>query len=146
MLTVDRVSGAAFAVFSALVLWESSKIPFGTLADPGPGALPMLLGSALLACSLFVMLAGTGERLDAIEWREWRHGVAILGTLAFMAAAMETLGYRATIFSGLFVLVAAVERKGWVAGTIFAAAFAFGTYGLFHTVLHVQLPRGVFGF
>jgi hypothetical protein len=145
-LTVDRVSGAAFAVFSALVLWESSKIPFGTLADPGPGALPMLLGSTLLACSLFVMLAGTSARLDAIEWSEWRHGVAILGTLVFMALAMETLGYRVTIFGGLFVLVAVVERKGWVAGMIFAAAFAFGTYGLFHTLLHVQLPRGVFGF
>ena len=145
-MTVDRVSGAAFAVFSALVLWESSKIPFGTLADPGPGALPMLLGSTLLACSLFVMLAGTRERLDAIEWNEWRHGAAILGTLAFMALAMETLGYRATIFCGLFVMVAVAERKGWVAGMIFAAAFAFGTYGLFHTLLHVQLPRGVFGF
>ena len=35
---------------------------------------------------------------------------------------------------------------GWVAATLFAAAFAFGTYGLFHTLLHVQLPRGAFGF
>lgn len=145
-MTVDRASGAAFAVFSGLVLWESSKIPFGTLADPGPGALPMLLASVLLACSLFVMLLGSGERLDAIEWSEWRHGAAILGTLAFMAAAMETLGYRATIFGGLFVLVAFVERKGWIAALIFAAAFAFGTYGVFHTLLRVQLPRGMFGF
>lgn len=145
-MTVDRASGAAFAVFSGLVLWESSKIPFGTLADPGPGALPMLLASVLLACSLFVMLLGSGERLNAIEWSEWRHGAAILGTLAFMAAAMETLGYRATIFGGLFVLVAFVERKGWIAALIFAAAFAFGTYGVFHTLLRVQLPRGMFGF
>lgn len=145
-MTVDRASGAAFAVFSGLVLWESSKIPFGTLADPGPGALPMLLASVLLACSLVVMLLGSGERLDAIEWSEWRHGAAILGTLAFMAAAMETLGYRATIFGGLFVLVAFVERKGWIAALIFAAAFAFGTYGVFHTLLRVQLPRGMFGF
>ena len=63
-MTVDRASGAAFAVFSCLVLWESSKIPFGTLADPGPGAVPMLLASTLLACSLFVMLLGGGERLN----------------------------------------------------------------------------------
>jgi hypothetical protein len=145
-MTVDRVSGAAFALFSGLVLWESSKIPFGTLADPGPGALPMLLGSTLLACSLAVMLAGGGERMDAVEWSDFRHGAAILGTLVFMAAAMETLGYRVTIFCGLFVLVAIVERKGWIAGAIFAAAFAFGTYGLFHTLLHVQLPRGLFAF
>ena len=144
-MTVDRVSGAAFALFSGLVLWESSKIPFGTLADPGPGALPVLLGVTLLVCSLAVMFAGrSGERLDSIEWLEWRHAAAILGTLAFMALAMETLGYRVTIFSGLFVLVAFMERKGMLAASIFAAAFAFGTYGLFHTLLHVQLPRGIF--
>jgi hypothetical protein len=89
---------------------------------------------------------GSGERLDTIEWQEWRHGAAILGTLAFMALAMEKLGYRATIFIGLFVLVAFMERKGWLAATIFAAVFAFGTYGLFHSLLHVQLPRGAFGF
>ena len=147
MLTVDRVSGAAFAVFSGLVLWESSKIPFGTLADPGPGALPVLLGVTLLVCGLVVMIAGgRGERLGAIEWQEWRHGAAILGTLCFMALAMESLGYRATIFIGLFALVKFMERKGWLAASIFAAAFAFGTYGLFHTLLRVQLPRGMFGF
>jgi len=146
VLTVDRVSGAAFALFSLLVLWESSKIPFGTLADPGPGALPILLGSTLLACSLVVMLASGGrERFDAIEWHDWRQGAAILGTLVFMALAMESLGYRFTIFLGLFVLVALVERKGWIAAALFAAAFSFGTFGLFHTLLRVQLPRGPFG-
>ena len=146
-MTVDRVSGAAFAVFSGLVLWESSKIPFGTLADPGPGALPVLLGATLLVCSLVVMCAGgSGARLDTIEWQEWRHGAAILATLAFMALAMESLGYRATIFVGLFILVKFMERKGWLASAVFAAAFAFGTYGLFHTLLHVQLPRGTLGF
>lgn len=146
MLTVDRVGGAAFAVFAMLVLWESSKIPFGTLADPGPGALPMLLGCVLLACSCIVMIGGAADqRLDSIEWSEWRSALAILGTIAFMALAMEKLGYRLTIFAGLFVLVALVERKGWRAGAIFAAAFSLGTYGLFHTLLKVQLPRGVFG-
>lgn len=146
LLTVDRVSGLVFAVFSALVLWESSKIPFGTLADPGPGALPTLLALTLLVCSIVVILGSTSdEALSAISWAEWRHGAVILGTLAFMALAMESLGYRLTIFVGLFVLVAITERKGWVAGGIFAGAFSLGTFYLFHTLLHVQLPRGPFG-
>ena len=146
MLTVDRVSGACFALFSVAALWESSKVPFGTLADPGPGALPVLLAATLLVCSVAVTFAGgSPERLDAIDWHDWRHGAAILGTLVFMALAMEKLGYRATIFAGLFVLVAVVERKRWIAALVFAAAFSLGTYGLFHTLLHVQLPRGPFG-
>ena len=146
-MTVDRISGTVFAIFAALVLWESSKIPFGTLADPGPGALPMLLAGTLLVCSLGVACIGrTSERLNTIEWPECRYAVAILGTLALMALAMEWLGYRITIFTGLFVLVALVERKSWLAASIFAGVFSFGTYGLFHSVLHVQLPRGTLGF
>ena len=146
MLTVDRVGGAVFAVFSVLVIWESSKIPFGTLADPGPGALPMLLATTLLVCSCVVLLGSTAdERIAAIEWTEWRHGAAILGTLAFMALAIENLGYRLTIFAALFALVWVVERKGWIAGLIFAGTFALGTHYLFYSLLRVQLPKGPFG-
>jgi hypothetical protein len=99
-------------VFSGLVLWESSKIPFGTLADPGPGALPVLLAVVLLTCSLVVLLAGgAGERLDAIEWHEWRHGAAILGTLAFMAFATWVIAPRSS--SGYFCWSASwKERAG----------------------------------
>ena len=146
MLTTDRVSGALFAVFSLAVLWESSKIPFGTLADPGPGALPTLLAITSFVCSCSVVLGGsTGERFGSVDWTDWRQGAAILGALALMALLIETLGYRLTIFLALFALVRLVERKGWIAAFVFAAAFSFGTYFLFHTLLHVQLPKGPFG-
>jgi len=146
-LTVDRVAGAVLAVFALLVLWESRKIPFGTVADPGPGALPVLLAVLLLVCSIAVIVLGKGgDQIAAVEWKEWRHALAILGACAFLAAAFERLGYRLTLFLALFALVKLVERKGWVASLAFAAGFALGTHYLFSTLLRVQLPRGVFGF
>ncbi len=146
-LTVDRAAGALFAAFSVLVLWESHKIPFGTMAEPGPGALPLLLALALLACSVAVFMGGRGgKRAADIHWTEWRHAVAILGTCSFMALALERLGYRLTIFVALYALVSLVERKGWIAGVIFAASFSLGTHFLFNTLLRVPLPRGPFGF
>jgi hypothetical protein len=146
VLSVDRAGGAVFALFSVLVLWESNKIPFGTLADPGPGALPTLLAAVLLLCSCVMLLGSTAdERISAIDWSDWRHGAAILGTLAFMSLAMENLGYRITIFAALLVLVRFVESKGWIATLVFAGAFSLGTHYLFHTLLQVQLPTGPFG-
>ena len=145
-LTIDRLAGAVLTAFSVLVLWECRKIPFGSMADPGPGAVPVLLALTLLVCSIAVIAAGsTGVRVSAIHWTERRHGVAILGACIFMALALERLGYRLTIFIALLALVGLVENKGWIAGFIFAATFSLGTYYLFDTLLGVQLPKGPFG-
>jgi putative tricarboxylic transport membrane protein len=141
------VAGSAFAAFALLVLWETRSIPFGFLAEPGPGAMPTVLAVTLLVCSIAVAIGGrVGKRMAAVQWTEWRHAVAILGTCAFIALALERLGYRLTIFIALLALVSIVEKKGWVAGVVFAGCFSFGTYYLFNTLLRVPLPQGPFGF
>jgi hypothetical protein len=145
-LTVDRLAGAVFAAFSLLVLWEARRIPLGFLAEPGPGFLPMLLALTLLVFSIVMIVVGrAGDRVAGIRWTEWRHAAAILGTCAFLALALERLGYRLAIFVALLVLVSVVEKKGWIAGAIFATAFSLGTHYLFNTLLRVPLPRGPFG-
>ena len=145
-LTVDQVAGSVFAAFSLLVLWETRTIPFGFLAEPGPGVMPTVLAITLLACSIAVVIGGrVGKRASAVTWEEWRHAVAILGMCAFIALALERLGYRLTILLVLLVLVSIVEKKGWIAGAVFAACFSFGTHFLFNTLLRVPLPQGPFG-
>ena len=144
--TIDQAAGAFFAVFALLILWETRKIPFGFMAEPGPGAMPTLLALVLLACSIAVVIGGrSGKRAAEVEWTEWRHAIAILGTCAFMALAMERLGYRLTILIALLALVRGVEKKGWIAGVLFAAGFSLATHYLFNTLLRVPLPQGPFG-
>ena len=145
-LTIDQVAGSVFAAFSLLVLWETNKIPFGFLAEPGPGAMPTLLAVTLLVCSIAVAFGGrAGKRVADVHWTEWRHAVAILGMCVFMALALERLGYRLTIFIALLVLVRIVEKKRWIAGVVFAGCFSICTYYLFNTLLRVPLPQGPFG-
>ncbi len=125
-LTVDQVAGSFFVAFSLFVLWETRRIPFGFLAEPGPGAMPTLLATTLLVCSIAVVVGGRiGKRMAAVQWTEGRHAVAILGACAFMALSLERVGYRLTIFIALLVLVSIVEKKGWIAGIVFAASFSF---------------------
>jgi hypothetical protein len=145
-LTIDHVAGVFFTAFSLFVLWESRKIPFGFLAEPGPGVMPTLLASTLLVCSIALILGGrSGKRAAAVQWTEWRHALVILGTCAFMALALERLGYRLTIFIALLTLVSVLERKGWIAGLLFAGCFSAGTYFLFNALLNVPLPLGPLG-
>lgn len=146
-LTTDRLAGAGLAAFAIFVLWESRKLPFGTIRDPGGGAVPVLLALTLLVCSLAVVLGGaTAHPVAAIRWTEWRHAAAILGACAFMALALERLGYRLTILVVLLALATVVEKKGWLVGVIFAVAFSLGSHYLFNTLLKVPLPQGPFGF
>ena len=145
-LTIDQAAGSFFAAFSLLVLWETRSIPFGFLAEPGPGVFPTILASVLLACSIAVIVGGrAAKRATDVKWTEWRHALAILGACAFMALAMERLGYRLTILIALLTLVSIVEKKRWLAGVLFAGGFSFGTHYLFNTLLRLPLPQGPFG-
>lgn len=146
-MTTDRLAGTVLVAFAILVLWESRSLPFGTIREPGAGAVPVLLALTLLVCSLSVVVGGArAHRVGAIPWTEWRHAVAILGTCAFMALALERLGYRLTILVALLALLSLVEKKGWIAGTVFAVAFSLGSHYFFNTLLRVPMPQGPFGF
>jgi putative tricarboxylic transport membrane protein len=146
-LSTDRLAGTVLAAFAIFVLWESRKLPFGTIRDPGAGAVPVLLALILLVCSLAVVAGGAAAQpVAAVPWTEWRHAVAILGACAFMALALERLGYRLTILVALFALLTLMERKRWVVGAVFAAGFSLGSYFLFNTLLRVPMPQSPFGF
>jgi hypothetical protein len=147
-MRTERVSGVALALLAAAVLEECwrLRLPFGTLANPGPAYVPALLAFAMLVSGVLIVALGRdAATLGAAGWAEWRHTAAILGACAFVALALERLGYRLTMALACAFLLAVVERKGLVSTILFAAGMAAGTYFLFDTLLRVQLPRGPFG-
>ena len=146
MLTVDRVAGVALAVFAVVVLWESRVLPLGSLGNPGPAYMPMALATLLLLGGIAIaLLGGRTPALASLEFREWRHAVAIFVACAFAGLALERLGYRLTVLVVLLFLLGVVERKPPAAAVVFAVVFAAGTFFLFDTLLRVPLPRGPLG-
>ena len=148
-MRIDRVSGVALAVLAAVVIEETwrLRLPLGTLANPGPGYVPVLLAIGLLvAGALVAVLSRSSATLAGAGWVEWRHSVAILAVCAFVALALERLGYRLTMGLACVALLGAVERKPLVVTLLVAVGLAAGTYFLFDTLLRVQLPRGPLGF
>ncbi len=146
MLTIDRVAGAALAVLAVFVLVESRKLPLGTLYNPGPAYMPVVLALGLLGFGVALLTTGgRAPRLAAAGWRDWRHAAAIVGACLLAAVMLERAGYRLTVGLMLVFLLAVVERKGVAAAVAFAAALALGSFFLFDTLLRVPLPRGPFG-
>ncbi|MGH2356993.1 MAG: tripartite tricarboxylate transporter TctB family protein [Candidatus Limnocylindria bacterium] len=145
-MTTDRVAGVALAIFSLYVLWESRRLPLGSLQNPGPAYMPVVLALFLAAAAAVIALqGGAARRLRGVGWVEWRHALAIFAVCVFAALALERLGYRLTVGLAIVFLVGVVERKPPVLTLAFAVALAASTYFLFDTLLRVQLPRGPFG-
>jgi putative tricarboxylic transport membrane protein len=146
VLTVDRVAGVALTVLGLFVLHQSRALPLGTLGNPGPAYMPVVLAALLAVLGIaLAVLGGHAPPLSAPAFRECRHAVAILATCAFCALALERLGYRLTICAALLFLLGVVERKRPLAAAVFAVAFAVGTFFLFDRLLRVPLPRGPLG-
>jgi putative tricarboxylic transport membrane protein len=146
MLTTDRVAGGALVLVGLVALWESRRLPLGTLHRPGPAYMPVVLALLLILFGLaLAVLASRSGRFAEIGWHEWRHAVAIFGACAFAAWGLERLGYRLTTAVVLFFLLFVLERRGVVGAIVLTVTIAWGSFYLFDTLLRVPLPRGPFG-
>ncbi len=133
---------ALLALFTIEESWRL-KLPLGNLQNPGPAYVPALLAALLFGFAILIIVFGGRSQLMAgVSWSEWRHAVAILAVCAFMALALERLGYRITIFAALAFLLGVVERRSMVATVAFAGVFSVASYYLFATLLRVPLPLG----
>lgn len=146
-LPSDRAAGALLVVIGALGAWGSAQLPIGSLQNPGPGFLPLVLSVVLITAGALVVLAGARSApLALLRWSELRHGWGVPLAIAFAALAIERLGYRLTVALMLLFLVGVIERKPPLATLAVAAGISLGSYWLFASVLRVPLPIGVFGF
>jgi hypothetical protein len=145
MLTTDRVAGGALVLVGLVALWESRRLPLGTLHRPGPAYMPVVLALLLIVFGLaLAVMASRGGRFTDVGWHEWRHAIAIFGACAFAAWGFERIGYRLTTAAVLFFLLFVVERRGVLVSVALMLAMAWGSFFLFDTFLRVPLPRGPF--
>lgn len=143
----DQIAGSALIAIATLVLWQAQSLPFGTFTAPGPGYWPVVLAAAMVTSGIgIVLLGGDSASLATAEWGGLRKALAVLTCCAFVAAAMEPLGYRVTILAAVIFLMGAVERQRVVVVAPAALLLSFGSFSLIDQYLRVPLPRGFWGF
>lgn len=146
-LRTDQFSGLMLLALALYVGWENRAYPIGTLAEPGPGYLPLLLAVFLGAMGLLVALWGVRSApLAAMKWTEAPRAVVILIACGVATLALERIGYRLTMIALLVVFLGVIERKNWFMVAAVAIGFSLISYALFATWLRVPLPLGPWGF
>ena len=143
----DQFSGLLLIAIAAYVGWENRVYPVGTLQEPGPGYLPMLLAIFLGATGLLIALWGAkSEALSSMKWPEATRAVVILLACGVATFALERIGYRLTVLVLLVFFLGAVERRRPLPVALVSLGFSLASFYVIGDLLHVPLPVSPWGF
>ncbi len=146
-LRSDQVSGLLLLALALYVGWMNRAYPLGSLSEPGPGYVPLLLAIFMGAMGLLVAVCGgKSTPLAAMVWTEGGRALALLAACGVAVFALERLGYRITIAALLVFFLGVIERRKPWRVVVVGAGFSFATYYVFATLLRVPLPVSAWGF
>ncbi len=147
ILRRDHIAGGAVVAAGVIVFAVSRDLPFGTLASPGAGMLPMLVTALTILYGLILLAqAGTSPPLAETSWSDLPHAAKVTAVAAAAAALYTPLGFILSMALMLFVLVYVVERRNLLAALAFSIPIPLITYGVFEYLLKTPLERGVLWF
>ena len=147
----DAIVGIVIALLGAAIIFQATSFQRAQHIPYGPGFLPTILGSGLVACGVVLIVAGIAARrtqrlLELGEWsRSPRHifgFVLILACLAFYALFADDIGHFACSVLILWALIAHLTRRPWRALFISLIASIAIQY-FFVEGLLVPLPWGI---
>ncbi len=147
ILRRDHIAGGAFIAAGAIILLASHDLPFGSLASPGAGMLPMLVLGLMMAFGIILVLgARTSPPIAQLSWTDLPHAVRVIAVAAIATALYTTLGFLITMALMMFSLLYLVERKNIWASAAFSIVVPLLTYLLFEHVLNTPLEAGLLSF
>jgi hypothetical protein len=146
-LRSDQFSGLMLLALALYVGWQNRVYPVGTLSEPGPGYLPLLLAIFLGVMGLLIALWGVRSApLATMRWTEAPRAVVILIACGVALLVLERIGYRLTVIALLIFFLGVLERKRPVRVALVALGFSFASYYVVGDLLRVPLPRSPWGF
>lgn len=146
-LRSDQFSGLMLLALALDIGWENRAYPIGTLQEPGPGYVPLLLAVFLGVMGLLIALfGGRSPPLAAIRWHEAPRALVILAACGVAAFALERIGYRLTVIAMLIFFLGVMERKRPLTVALVSVGFGLISYYVVGTLLQVPLPHSPWGF
>jgi hypothetical protein len=146
----DQRSALFWFLVGLILCLGSWKYEMGSFSSPGPGFLPLLVGLTMAALAVVVFLQAFTAENDILKslWvnTNWFTVITVMAALILYAVLFKFLGFLLDTFLLLVFLLKAAEPMRWKTVVFWAAAFATGSYTVFHVWLEAQLPKGILGF
>jgi putative tricarboxylic transport membrane protein len=140
---VGRGLALVLAALGAAAVAEAWRgIPVGSPDDPGPGALPVVVGVIVVALGIAVAFTRNWSPTPRLDLRRTLTVVAVVVSWVF---AMPRLGFAMTSIVALFFLGRAIGQAPVARLLVFALLTGGGAVALFRGLLKLPLPRGPWG-
>ncbi len=139
-----------FLVASAIIVWSSTTLKFGTFRHPGPAFLPTLCGVIILGLATIVFFQSkrkkkeiSGERL--LEKRSLFNILPTIGILIIYAFILERFGFILTTLVVMFFIFKQIARGTWFGSILESSIVTGACYLIFGYMLKISLPKGWLG-
>lgn len=152
MIKSERISSIILIMFAAFILFETRKYPVGTIDNPGPGFLPILLGIAIGLMSIALLIRAWQAdkarkiRIEKTLWPD-KKGLfkvsLIFFSILIFTILFEVTGYIINIFFLFLILLKPVGKQRWIPTVIISTGAVLVSYLLFDRWLMLPLPRGI---
>jgi len=157
MKRANQITGIVLLILSGYVIMASMQMPLlqitgRTSFAPSTGFLPMWLGVLMAILSVLLIVNASLREGDSPRESVFPRGKALAAVLLFLAglaayiALLEVLGYlSATVLLTAFLL-RFVMRAGWLRTLLVSVSASIVLFVIFQVLLHVELPKNMFGF
>ena len=140
----ELVVAVVALAFGAMAVYESTKLPFGTVHNPGPGFFPWWTSAVIVLLALILLAQSLTSRSSNAQEVPGRIAkvAALLVVLAAYIFLLDPVGYPLCTFLLVLFMLRVTDPQRWVVALGMAAITAVGSYVVFAIWLSVPLPRG----
>jgi len=117
------------------------KLKVGTLHNPGPGFLPVIMAMILVFSSLFTLAKGLVRPVRPISRFSWRRHALMIASVFFYGLLLQLIGFLLSTFITMLILFGLLRGKSsWTMVFIYAAITALAGWLVFSVALSIPFP------
>jgi len=130
--------------FGAAAAFESARLPFGTIHNPGEGFFPWWASVTVVLLATILLIQALNSRSTSArdEPRRLAKVIVLLVILAAYTFLLNPLGYPICTFLLVLFMLRVLDPQRWRVALSIAVLTAAGSYVVFAVWLSVPLPRG----
>jgi putative tricarboxylic transport membrane protein len=130
--------------FGAAAAFESARLPFGTIHNPGEGFFPWWASVTVVLLATILLIQALNSRSTSArdESRRLAKVIVLLVILAAYTFLLDPLGYPICTFLLVLFMLRVLDPQRWRVALSIAVLAAAGSYVVFAVWLSVPLPRG----
>lgn len=152
MKRADIIGGVIAILFGIFAITQAAQLDYWSRFGPGPGFVPLWTSIIIAGGGILLTIQAIRKRVTAVSTLDGEKvkgliNVAIVALLSMIAAVMmSVVGFTASMFVYVAVLVGGIGKHKWHVGLLTGAITAISFYVVFARWLQVPLPTGIMGF